>query len=121
MPRAANLGNNISSHAFSTMSITQLTEEEATAFYHGNKWQAWDAKTRAIFQLQQERMCMPFKVFRESIEESLGRKIIPYELLSASDSLLRELQGLADPPSLEDVLALVPPHHKVYARLISIA
>jgi hypothetical protein len=95
------------------MSITQLTEEQAIAFYHSNKWQTWDAKTRAIFQLQQEELCMPFKVFRESAEEALGRKIIPYELLSTSGSLLLELQGLAGPPSLEQVLALVPPHHKV--------
>jgi hypothetical protein len=96
------------------MSITQLTEEESTAFYHSNKWQAWDVKTRAIFQLQQERLCMPFKAFRESLEEALGRKVIPYELLSDSGSLLLELQGLAGPPSLEQVLALVPPHHQVF-------
>jgi uncharacterized protein YukE len=77
------------------MSITQLTEEQAIALYHSNKWQTWDAKTRAVFQLQQDRICMPAKVFRQAVSEALSRSIEMQDIDLDRYVMLQELQQSA--------------------------
>jgi arginyl-tRNA synthetase len=77
------------------MSIAQLTEEQAIAFYHSNKWQAWDAKTRAVFQLQQNKVCMPANVFRQAVSEALSRPIEMQDIYLDRHVMLQELQQSA--------------------------
>lgn len=49
----------------------QLTEEEAKEYWESEKWRALPALDRAIFQLEQDRLAMPFHVFHRSVMEAL--------------------------------------------------
>lgn len=86
--------------------MEQLTREQAIAFSESRAWQKLDAKARALFQMEQDRLCMPFEEFKKAVEETLDRQVFTHELNKAG--LLAELQGKALAPSLADILAMLP-------------
>ena len=51
---------------------------------------------------------MPFGVFHEAVEKTLGRPVFTHELGLNLVGLKAELLGLADAPTLEQVIALLP-------------
>lgn len=72
---------------------TQLTEEQAIAFYTGEQWKGMPAIDRAIFQLEQDRLCMPFAVFQASVEESLGEGVTTLGLAMLRDQIITNLKN----------------------------
>ena len=88
--------------------MRQLTSEEAISFATNGAWKSMDARTRALFQLQQDKLCMPFDEFHKSVEDCLGRPVFTHEFGLNKDGLLAEVIGEKRPPSFEDVLSLVP-------------
>jgi hypothetical protein len=42
--------------------MEQLTTEQAIAFAESGAWQLLDIKARALFQMEQDKLCMPFGV-----------------------------------------------------------
>lgn len=73
--------------------MEQLTTEQAIAFHDSGAWQKWDAKTRALFQMEQACLCMPFGEFHKAVEDALGRPVWTHEFGLNRDGLLAELQG----------------------------
>jgi hypothetical protein len=86
---------------------TQLTEEQAIAFAENKRWESLDLKTRALFQMHQKRLCMPFDVFHEAVEKTLGRPVFAHEF-GLNPRLKDELIGLANAPTLDQIIALLP-------------
>ena len=93
--------------------MEQLTTEQAIAFHDSNAWKTWDAKTRALFQMEQDCLCMPFDEFHKAVEEALGRPVWTHEFGLNREGLLAELQGKATAPSFADILALLPAERTV--------
>lgn len=73
--------------------MKQLTRKEAIAFDKNKEWQKWDAKTRALFQLKQNLLCMPLEDFREALEEVLGRVVFLDEFIPDKTKILAELRN----------------------------
>jgi hypothetical protein len=71
----------------------QFTKEEAIEFADGEKWKSMTAIDRAIFQLEQDRLCMPFAVFHAAIEESLGEAVTTLGIAYLRDELLNTLKN----------------------------
>lgn len=88
--------------------MEQLTTEQAIAFHDSGAWQKWDAKTRALFQMEQGKLCLPFSEFHKAIEEALGRPVWTHEFGLNRAGLLAELQGKATAPSFADIVAMLP-------------
>ena len=88
--------------------MEQLTTQQAIAFAESGAWQKWDAKTRAMFQMEQDCLCMPFNEFHKAVEEALGRPVWTHEFGLNRDGLLAELQGKATAPSFADIVAMLP-------------
>lgn len=70
----------------------QLSEEEAIAFYDDKKWEPMTLRERAEFQVEQDRLCMPFDVFHAAIEHALGRPVWTHEF-AERDRIRDELAG----------------------------
>ena len=85
-----------------------LNKEQAIAFYENGLWKDMTHRQRAEFQLLTERLCMPFGVFHEAIEVALDRPVYTHEFGLHWDRLQAELHSEADPPSLEDILGMIP-------------
>lgn len=89
-----------------------LTRNQATALYDSSFWENLAYVERARFQLSEERLCMPFDVFVEAVERSLGRAVTVGELLD-SLALLSELTGERQPLDIDELLALLPDDKRI--------
>ena len=85
-----------------------LTKEQAIALADSEFWKPLSHMERAMFQLFEERLCMPFDVFQEAVEKTLQRPVFTHEFGLNLDGLKRELLGEKQPPTLDEILALIP-------------
>ena len=91
---------------------TSLTRQQATALYESSFWESLAYVERARFQLSEDRLCMPFDVFLDAVERSLGRAVTVGEFLD-SKSLLSEITGERRPLGIDELLELVPEKKRV--------
>ncbi len=89
-----------------------MTEQQAIALADTEFWKDLSLRERAIFQLYEERLCMPFAVFHEAMEKTLGRPIFSHEF-AYTDELKRELIGERLPPTMEEIIRLIPEEKRI--------
>jgi hypothetical protein len=97
--------------------IYQLTREEAIQFSESEAWKCWADRERAVFQLLQDKICMPMKVFFKSLEAALGRLVLTHEL-AYPRLLLEELKGEREQPTLHELVSRLPRHLSVRIRVL---
>ena len=89
--------------------MKQLTTQEAIALAERGDWKQWTPQQRAMFQMVQECLCMPFGEFHQAIQTTLGRPVYTHEFGSAGRiGLMQELAGLKSAPTLDEIIALIP-------------
>ena len=74
-----------------------MTEAEAITLADSKFWETMTMRERAVFQMFESRLCMPFSVFHEAIDEALKgmRTWVSYQKEAAQqtretyDSLLK--------------------------------
>ena len=92
--------------------MEQLTEKQAIAFYDSEVWKDWTSRQIAEFQMEQDKLCVPFGVFHKAIEETLGRPVWTHEFIFR-DNLRKELYGEKSAPSLEEIINLIPANKRI--------
>ncbi len=93
--------------------MKQLTKEQAIAFCENRLYEGMTARQIAEFQMEQDRLCVPFDVFHEAIEKALGRPVYTHEFGLNRDGLLKELRGEKEPPTLEEIINLIPEDKRI--------
>lgn len=69
-----------------------LTEDEAIRMTESGWWVGRLVSDVAEFQLNEERQCMPWPIYRYALEQALGRPVYISEFTSAGKAqLLNEL------------------------------
>jgi hypothetical protein len=91
----------------------ELTKDQAIAFYDSRAWEPMDYVSRAKFQMLQPLLCMPFTVFHEAIEKTLGRPVWTHEFGLNESGLKEELFHGAPHPSMQDIINLIPEDKRV--------
>jgi len=87
--------------------MKNLTKEQATALYNSGFWHEMGYRERALFQLFQPLLCMPFDVFHEAVEKTLGRPVWTHEFAYKED-IEKELLGEKPPPTFDEIINLIP-------------
>lgn len=87
---------------------TVLTKEQAIAMANSAWWEHCTDRQIAEFQMEQDRLCMPFDKFHAAIETTLGRPVYTHEFGLDRDGLRRELMGDRTAPTLAQIIALLP-------------
>ena len=87
--------------------MEQFTKEQAIAFGENKLYEPLSYRERAELQLFQQKLCMPFDVFHEAIEKALDRPVYTHEF-AFIDELQKEFLGEKEPPTLEEILSLIP-------------
>jgi hypothetical protein len=90
-----------------------MTRDDAVFLSESRFWEQLSYRERAMFQLWEERLCMPFEVFHEAVEKALDRPVYTHEFGLNLDGLRRELLGDQPAPTLDDILALIPADKRV--------
>lgn len=93
-----------------------MTREEAIALYKTNFWEHLSFRERAEFQLFERRLCMPFDVFHEAIEKTLGRPVFTHEFGLNREGLKMELMHGTTPPSLQEILEMIPKEKRIILK-----
>ncbi len=88
--------------------MKQLSKEKAIEFFKSKLWEDMTHEEIAKFQMCQDKLCVPFDVFHESIEEALQRPVYTNEFGINREGLKAELFNGAPPPSFEEILELLP-------------
>lgn len=93
---------------------TQLNREQAIAFHDSKAYEAMSHRGRALFQMEQNLLCMPFGVFHEAVEKTLSRPVFTHEFaFGGRDRLLKELLGERPAPTFDEILALIPEDKRI--------
>ncbi len=74
--------------------MKQLSSEEAIEFANKEKYRFMSKYEIAAWQLHQECLCMPFNVFHEAIEYTLGRPVFTHEFGINVENLKLELSNI---------------------------
>ena len=74
------------------MSVEQLTKEEAIKFSNEKTYEKMTHKQIAIFQISQEKLCMPFDVFHEAVEKTIGRSVFTHEFAVNAEDIRAEIE-----------------------------
>jgi len=91
-----------------------LTEEEAIELYKSRFWKNMSYRERAEFQFFTKRLCMPFDVFHEAMEKTLGRPVWTHEFSSLGyKGLEKELLKEKTAPTFEEIINLIPEDKRV--------
>lgn len=86
----------------------QLTKEQAIEFHDSGAWKNMGDKEKALFQMEQDKLCMPFSEFHRCVEATLGRPVWTHEFGLNLDGLKAELAGTGSAPSMADIVAMLP-------------
>ena len=96
------------------MEKKEITKEEALTLYHSEWWVGKTVREIAGFQLFQDRLCTPWDIFHEAVEQSLGRGVFTHEFGSHNiEELRKEFCGEATAPTLEEVINLLPQQKRI--------
>ena len=92
-----------------------LTKEQAVVLANTGWWTKIPSAEAALFQLFEERLCMPFSEFHAGVEKLLGRGVFTHEFAYCDKpgGLRDEALGKADRPTLQQILDLVPVEKRV--------
>lgn len=91
----------------------RLSEKQALALADSRFWESMSMRDRAVFQLHEDRLCMPFEVFQEAVEKTLGRPVFTHEFGLNRDGLIKELNGEFPAPTFREILDLIPPENRL--------
>lgn len=97
--------------------MKQLTKEQAIAFCENKCYEGMTSRQIAEFQMAQDRLCVPFDVFHKAIIEALGRPVFTHEFGLNYDGLRKELYGEKEPPTLEEIINLIPEDKRIVIHM----
>lgn len=86
----------------------KITKEIAIKLANSKFWEEMSHEQIAKFQMFEPLLCMPFGIFHEAMEKTLGRPVYTHEFGLNADGLKKELMGESPTPSLEEIINLIP-------------
>jgi len=91
-----------------------MTKEEAIQLAKSDFWKHLDSREIVEFQIYEEKLCMPWEVFHKAVNEVLGRPVYTHEFASSNINNLRmELMGEKTPPSIQEIMELIPEEKRI--------
>lgn len=90
-----------------------MTKAQAIALGESKFWQGMSDRAIAEFQLMEDRFCIPFDIYQGAMERTLGRPVYTHEFSLNVEGLKAELFDGKDPPTLEEILNLIPENKRI--------
>ena len=90
-----------------------MTKEQAIALANSNFWENMTHREIAEFQMTEPKLCMPFSVFHEALEKTLGRPVYTHELGLNIEGIRGELFNGKESPTIDEIINLIPEDKRV--------
>lgn len=94
-----------------------MTEKEAIKLAESKFWEKMTPREIAEFQMSEPLLCIPFQIFHEAMEKTLGRPIFTHEFGTNYEGLKQELFQGKPAPSLEDIVNMIPADKRVVVSI----
>ena len=94
-----------------------MTKEEAIALAESKFWETMSYRKRAVFQINEKRLCMPFDVFHEAVEKTIGRPVYTHEFGLNHDGIKKEINGEGVAPTLEEIINMIPAEKRIIVAI----
>ena len=94
-----------------------MDKEQAIKLYESKFWEQMTEEQIAKFQLFENKLCIPFSVFHKAMEKTLGRSVWTHEFGLNRKGLMKELMMGAEPPTLEEIINLIPKEKRIIIEL----
>lgn len=88
--------------------MKKLTKEQAISFSESKAYEGMSHEKIAEFQINQDKICMPFEVFHEAVEKTIGRPVYTHEFGMNLKGIKAEIMEGREPPSFDDIIGLIP-------------
>jgi hypothetical protein len=66
-----------------------MTYEQALKLLDSKFWENMSYEHRAVFQIFEKRLCMPFSIFHEAVEKTVGHPVYTHQFGSAGVETIR--------------------------------
>jgi hypothetical protein len=93
--------------------LGEMTEQQAIALAESGFYKTMTHREIAMFQMFEPKLCMPFDVFHEALEKTLGRPVWTHELGLNADGIRKELLGKKEPPTMDEIINLIPEDKRI--------
>jgi len=90
-----------------------MTEKQAIAFAKSEFWKDMSYRQIAEFQICEEKLCMPFSIFHEAVEKTIGRPVFTHEFGLNYWGLKDEIFKNKVAPTLEEIINLIPEEKRI--------
>ena len=90
-----------------------MTKAQAIALGESKFWESMTHRQIAEFQMCEKKLCMPFSVFHEAVEKTLGRPVFTHEFGLNYQGLKDELFNGEAAPTLEEIINLIPEEKRI--------
>ncbi len=90
-----------------------IGKKKAIALSKSEWWKGMTHRDIAGFQLFTSELCLPFSIFHESLEKSLGRPVFTHELGLNFDGIVKEFLGWRGPPTFQQIIELIPEYKRL--------
>ena len=67
-----------------------MTKEQAQKLFDSGFWKNLSFEVIALFQIFEDKLCMPFDVFREAVEKTVGHEVQTFQFSSLGMEKLRD-------------------------------
>lgn len=94
-----------------------IGRERAIELAKSEWWKERSFPQIAKFQFFTKELSMPFSVFHEALEKTLGRSVYTHEFAMNFDGLAMELLGERDAPTLQEIINLIPKDKRILVIL----
>jgi hypothetical protein len=101
----------------STRKRTSIGKQAALALAASQWWEGKPHREIAEFQMFTDELSMPFGVFHEALEKTLGRPVWTHEMALNWDGIARELMGERPSPSMQEIINLIPEDKRILVTL----
>ncbi len=93
--------------------MKQLTKEQALKFFESEAYKELPDDELVVFQLEQDKLCMPWSYFHEKVEAVLGRPVYTHEFGLNRNGLILEARKIISPPSFQEIIDMIPKDKQV--------
>lgn len=93
-----------------------VTREEAVKLYNSNFWKDMTEKEIGLFQLFEDKLCIPFDIFHSALESCLSRPVFTHELANM-ERLRGEFLGSHSAPTFADILNMIPAEKRILVEV----
>jgi hypothetical protein len=94
-----------------------IGEDRAIALAESRWWASCTPRQITQFQLFTCELCLPFDVFHEALEKSLGRPVFTHELGLNFDGIVREFLGQDEPTTMQEIIDLIPEEKRIIIKV----